>query len=163
VGGWVGGGARGTGERGRNIESFPANAAPARAGLRTRRRIPTARRGVAGCNAHRVEVTYQMNINKRAQPPPSTPDFSLSLSLSLLLLSFFLSRICVETNFISAGVARARTRTTARIRFFLPAAPLAAVPNPGYGRSKWPGEKKMPSSRIFSSRRETLRTSSSSL
>jgi len=85
--GWVGGGARGTGERGRNIESFPANAAPARAGLRTRRRIPTARRGVAGCNAHRVEVTYQMNINKRAQPPPSTPDFSLSLSLSLSLSS----------------------------------------------------------------------------
>jgi len=161
----VGGGARGTGERGRNIESFPANAAPARAGLRSRRRIPTARRGVAGCNAHRVEVTYQMNINKRAQPPPSTPDFSLSLSLSLSPPPLFLSLSYMrgETNFISAGVARARTRTTARIRFFLPAAPLAAVPNPGYGRSKWPGEKKMPSSRIFSSRRETLRTSSSSL
>jgi len=92
------------------------------------------------------------NEYQQAQPPP-TPAFSLFLSLSYMR---------GETNFISAGVARARTRTTARIPFFLLVAPPAAVPNPGYGRSKWPGEK-MPSSRIFSSRRETSRASSSPL
>lgn len=118
-------------ERGRNIESFPAT--PARAASIYR--------------LQRVEVTYQMNINKRSLLHFLLFRAPLSLSLSLALV---LSRyVRGETNFISAGVARARTRTTARIPFFLPAAPPAAFPNPGYGRSKWPGEKT--SSRIFPS------------